>query len=155
MKRIILLLLPIFVLFTSCEDNRRQGLCDDTIYLVKNGKQEVVISRDEPTTVAIWATKAGYMKQTVNVVYTVDEQALEGTGYTLVPENCYSVSGWNFSISEVGGFAKFNVTFNPDRIIASGITEKIALPLRITTDGAEVIEGKDLSIVVVSLEPEE
>ena len=138
------------LLFISCEDNRRQGLCDDTIYLVKNGVQKVNIKNDAPGKISIWATKAGYMNQATTVNYSVDESLLEGTGYDLMPSNCYLADVWSFEVKEVGEFAKFDIVFYPDEILALD-NQKVALPLRISSDELEIVEGKDNAIVVVSV----
>ncbi|MGM9737868.1 MAG: DUF1735 domain-containing protein [Candidatus Cryptobacteroides sp.] len=149
--RIFLMIIATALLFISCEDNRRQGFMDDTIYLMKNGVQKVNIKSGAPATYSIWATKAGYMKQTATVKYAVDESLLEGTSYTLMPTDCYSAAAWTFEVKEVGGFAKFDIVFNPDKILALEDGSKAALPLRISADGVEVVEGKDNAIIVVSV----
>ena len=156
MNRIKTFLLILFSVaaVSSCEDNRKQFLADDTVYLVKNGIQEVTVSRTEPTVVSVWTTKAGYSDQSARIVYTVDQTALDGTGYRLLPEECYSVPQWDFDVTEIGGFEKFSVTFNPDEIIALGDGVSYALPLRIKSEGAAVVEGKDMSILAVSLATE-
>lgn len=149
-----LLVLLSAVLICSCEDNRKQFLAEDTVYLMKSGVQEITVSMTEPVPVSVWATKAGYSGQSASVTYMVDQTLLEGTGYQLIPDDCYSVQQWNFEVSEIGGFARFSVMFHPEEIAALGTGTTYALPLRIKSEGTAVVEGKDVSILAVSLAAE-
>ncbi|MDR0510701.1 MAG: DUF1735 domain-containing protein [Rikenellaceae bacterium] len=152
MKNILILSLTAAALCTSCEDNRKQSLTPDMVYLVKNGfNVEETPDLGQPVQMQLWANKSGLNGSSCRVTFALDPDGLavyndgHGTAYEMLPEDCYSVSGWSFAISGHEQYAKLPLVYYPERIVALcgdvyG-TEKYAIALKITAEGLETTEN--------------
>lgn len=151
MKRLILLI-PVFTsLWLSCEDHRMDGLEPDKVYLAKRGLViESVYDIGEIVTANFWTYKSGYSGTSCTINYEIDEEILNtfnsenGTNYTLLPGNCYTLGETSFTISGKEMHAPFSFTYDPALIVeASGgayETNEYALPIRIITNGVELTD---------------
>ncbi len=149
MKRLILLI-PVFTsLWLSCEDHRMDGLEPDKVYLAKRGLViESVYNIGEIVTANFWTYKSGYLGTSCTINYEIDEAILNtfnsenGTNYTLLPGNCYTLGETSFTISGKEMHAPFSFTYDPALIVeaAGGAYESnnFVLPIRIIPEGVEI-----------------
>lgn len=145
------ILLVAVVLFYSCEDHRMDGMEPDKVFLVKRGLvTESVYNIGEMVTTNYWTYKSGNSGTSCTITYEIDEEFLNqyntenGTSYSLVPENCYTVNETRFTISGKELHAPFDFTYDPALILAAsdGAYEanEFALPIRIIPEGVALTD---------------
>ena len=148
------------LIFTSCEDYRSQGLEPDMVLLEKSGLQNISAFEGGLDSLQVWAYKSGYNGTKAVITYSISQSVLDAynaansKNYLLLPESCYSIPKYTFELSGNGTFAKFNINYSPDKIVSLvggyGIA-KYALPLQITTTGVNVVEDKNVSILLFTI----
>ncbi|MDR0574007.1 MAG: DUF1735 domain-containing protein [Tannerella sp.] len=169
MKNNILLYTIIAVLtgFFSCEDNRRQNLLPDKVYLVRKGMNvEESFDIGEKYVSQIWANKSGLNNTSCTVNFSVDPTALErynnvtGSRFELLPASCYAITRQTFTIKGEEQYAKFQFEYDPAAIVEEwekahgmepgfskyGLTNYV-LPVSIVSEGVDVMEDANTSFV--------
>ncbi|MDR2473026.1 MAG: DUF1735 domain-containing protein [Tannerella sp.] len=165
MKHLFLIVL-LFAL-SSCEDNRRQNLVPDKIYLVRTGlNTEESFDIGEKYVSNVWANKSGLNGSTCKVSFAVDVAALNaynaetGSTFEMLPSSCYTLSKSDFVIEGDEQYAKFGFEYDPAVIVAEwekmhgndtdfskyGMTDFV-LPLSITSEGVETVEEARASLI--------
>lgn len=124
MKKYIYLFMSLSVLFFyGCEDNREDDLPGDTFYIARNGiTEEVSYNTGEEAVLNLWTYRSGLNGASASVEYVLNENliteynAKEGTSLKVLPADCYTISQKNLNISGDERYAKFAVTYYPEKI---------------------------------------
>lgn len=164
MKKNLLYILMLSLLFVSCEDNRLDGLEPDKIYLPKAGKfVEVSYTIGSDAVAELWTYKSSLNGTSCVVEYTMKQSVLDeynaanGTNYLLLPEDCYTIPNNKIAINGDAQHAKFNVKYSPEKIVAlcGGIyeMEKYALPFEINSAEVPTTDLKSAVLVFKVKEP--
>jgi hypothetical protein len=169
MKKIFLITTGILLLtvFGSCEDNRRQNLVPDKVYLVKTGLNiEESFDIGEKYITHIWANKSGLNNTSGALTFSVDPAALEkynvenNTNLELLPANCYSIAQTTFFVQGDEQYAKLQIEYDPAKIVEEwekahsadpGFSKYgligFVLPVSITSNDVEVLESQNSSLL--------
>lgn len=159
MKKLIVLSI-MTMLLSSCYEDYIEDFDFSSVYFAYQENTRTLIA-GEGMQIKIGATLAGVMENNRNraVNFEVDETLLDGTGYTLLPAEYYTLSnnqqmviekGWHQgSITLTGNFAQ--ITADPDMV--AGGNPKYAIPLVITSAEVDsVLETKKTAVIALQYE---
>ncbi|MDR1666981.1 MAG: DUF1735 domain-containing protein [Bacteroidales bacterium] len=157
----------ISVVCWSCEDNRRQNMVPDKVYLVKTGFHvEESFDIGEKYVARIWANKSGLNHTACTVTFSVDADTLESynnasnSRFELLPDDCYTITQHIFAMKEEEQYAPFQVEYDPAKIVEAwenrhgsetgfskyGLTDFV-LPVSIASEGVDVLESQTVSFL--------
>jgi len=166
MNRLIYISLLLASLF-ACEDNRRQLLTPDKVYLVRTGLNiEESFDTGSKYTSQIWANKSGLNNSSCSVSFKVDAAALSAynaandTDYELLPASCYTLGQQEFALTGAEQYARFQFEYDPATLVAEweklhgdepdfskyGLTHFV-LPVSITSQGVDLVEEASQSFI--------
>ncbi|MEG1539552.1 MAG: DUF1735 domain-containing protein [Muribaculaceae bacterium] len=159
MKRnIFKLLTAILIIFVSaCQSDRMNEMADDQIYLLHPGLVSVDTYTGDDTPFQLYVIKSGMGQQGVRATIEVDETVLEGynkkngTAYTLLPNDCYSLMVKELSFGDKDYRKSFDVQWNNEKIAALQATSTniYVLPLQMKViGGVKVSDPEKLSAIV-------
>lgn len=128
----------------SCEDNRLDGMCDDQVYFLNSGSEQIVnVSIRDYADVTFTVYKSGIGQTAASVDIVVDEELLDrlneanGTSYKLLDENCYTIDDTHFEFAAKDVSVSSNIEFDGQAInVFQGLAKKEhALPLSLRSTG--------------------
>jgi len=157
-KKLIIILITLTFL-TSCYEDYIEDFYYSSVYFAYQENTRTLIS-GEGMQIKIGTTLAGVMENNRDRVvnFQVDPDLLDGTGYTLLPQDYYTLSdnkmviqkGWHQGSITLTGNAG-NIMADPD-MLTSG-APKYALPLVITSAEVDsVLETKKTAIIALQYE---
>lgn len=156
MKLTLFILLALFSC-TACSDR-----CDvaneveTTVYIIKNGLQEVTLSADDPT-YEIWLNKAGYNSHATVLSLKVDTEDLvvwnarNKSDYRMLPDNCYEFDREVVRLSGDEHKACVRLVFDT---ACFPIGEKFLLPVRAVCPADTDAVSPELGIVYLKIKIE-
>lgn len=138
------LLSACLLLSVSCEDNRLDGMCEDQVYFLNAGKEQVFsVSKRDYADFSFTIYKAGIGQSGASVDVVVDEALLDelneanGTSYKLLDENCYTFRETHFEFGAKDVSVTSSIEFDGQAIASfQGLAKKEhVLPLVLRSTG--------------------
>lgn len=141
---ILSIFVAVVLMSVSCEDNRLDGMCDDQVYFLNSGSEQIVnVSIRDYADFSFTVYKSGIGQTAASVDVVVDEELLErlnganGTAYKLLDENCYTIRDTHFDFAAEDVSFSSNIEFDGQAInVFQGLAKKEhVLPLSLRSTG--------------------
>lgn len=149
--KILVFILLLLCVHSSCVDNRMHNMVDDKVYVLKPSYNEVKVFNWEGFVYSFEVIKSGVGQQSSDIKLIVDESYLtnynqeNGTSYKLLPENLYTIKTNQMSLSSKDYRVLFPIEFDSDGIIdlqGEGNKEYI-LPIRVEVANKTIAATED------------
>ncbi len=140
----------------SCESDIDNFMVDDSIGFLNNGCVEADVLSGVSEPYMLYSIKSGKGSQDANVTISVDPQVLSdyneanGTSYTVLPADCYSLKVANLIFSKEDYRKPFEIAWNQDRLSAAVEADPMAvIPIRMTVAETGVQVNEDRLTVLI------
>lgn len=141
---------------SSCESDIDNYMVDDTVGLLNSGYVEAEVLSGLSDPYMLYSLKSGKGFQSANISLIVDEQVLtdynteNGTTYTALPADCYTISVSNLQFAVDDYRKAFEITWNQDRLaeaLESDPSAVIPLRLNVAETGVQVAQDRTTTLL--------